>query len=499
MVADCGDDVHECGYTKTKDGSHNYGLWAYHMTCQDYQTLINRNWRRSGKYLYKPDPSKGAVILYTIRLDASKFTPDKKHEKVVKKLVNYLDGEVPPKTEEKPKEKKVNLDENQIELLKIMDYILPNVLEELKIEEKLKKEVIDKSKEILFIMECKDQKSTYYSNIGFRLSAYLKSKNVKISPHDINHSFTSKLKEDFSIKNDMILFPRKPITKKEEIKVQEMKEKKITHKLEIKMLPSSFDQESYKLYKKYQMSVHKDKEEKLSEKGYTGFLIDSPLYYEKTGKEGNFQIKEDIPGLEGLSKVTLCSFQGYGSYHVQYRMDGKLFMVAVIDMLPECLSSVYLFYDPDFDFISPGVYSSLSEILYVKQLSKYLPSLKYYYLGYYIHNVQKMKYKAQYQPSDLLCPTKYVFVSMKDVLELVEKDTKEGVKPNERKLQLYDGKVSPISTNTDQVLCMLQQQLYRFSSLKEFLGNEMKKTVLKYQQLVGEDLSKSMIFIINLG
>lgn len=495
IVVDCGENTHDCGYTKIENGSTNHGLWAHYLTCQNYQELIDRNWRRSGKYLYKPDPTKCACILYTIRLDASQFVPEKKHEKVVKKLLNYLNGENPKPIEQKPKEKKVYLDENQIELLKLYESLLPSLLDDLKIEENLKKEIFNNLKEVLFVMECKDQKSTYYCNIGLRLSAFLKKRNVQIPPKDIVKILTLKLKENFTVKNDLILLSRNPV--KKEIEKEEMKEKE-THKLEIKMFPSKFDQESFKLYKKYQVSIHQDKEEDLSEKGFTKFLIDSPLYYEKTGKEGKFEIKEEITGLEGLSKITLCDFQGYGSYHIQYRIDGKLFMVAVVDMLPYCLSSVYLFYDPDYDFISPGVYSSLSEILYVKALSKILPNLKYYYLGFYIHNVQKMRYKGQYQPSELLCPTKNIFVPMKDVLELIEKDTKEGVKPSERKLILYDGKINSTSTNTDQVLCMLQNQLFKFASLKDLLGNEMKKSVLKYQQLVGENLSKSMVLIINL-
>ena len=32
------------------------------------------------------------------------------------------------------------------------------------------------------------------------------------------------------------------------------------------------------------------------------------------------------------------------------------------------------------------------------------PSLHYYYMGFYIHTCHKMKYKAGYEPSDLLCP-----------------------------------------------------------------------------------------------
>ncbi len=35
-----------------------------------------------------------------------------------------------------------------------------------------------------------------------------------------------------------------------------------------------------------------------------------------------------------------------GGFHQQYLLDGKIFCVGVVDLLPNCLSSVYLFYDP---------------------------------------------------------------------------------------------------------------------------------------------------------
>jgi arginine-tRNA-protein transferase len=38
-------------------------------------------------------------------------------------------------------------------------------------------------------------------------------------------------------------------------------------------------------------------------------------------------------------------------------------------------------------------------------------SLRYYYLGYYIHSCPKMVYKADYAPSELLCPQRQVWVA----------------------------------------------------------------------------------------
>lgn len=43
------------------------GMWASCLTVQAYQDLIDRGWRRSGKYCYKSTMDKTCCPLYTIR------------------------------------------------------------------------------------------------------------------------------------------------------------------------------------------------------------------------------------------------------------------------------------------------------------------------------------------------------------------------------------------------------------------------------------------------
>ncbi|KAL0178590.1 hypothetical protein M9458_027484, partial [Cirrhinus mrigala] len=50
---------------------------------------------------------------------------------------------------------------------------------------------------------------------------------------------------------------------------------------------------------------------------------------------------------------------GYGSFHQQYWLDGRIVAVGVLDILPSCVSSVYLYYHPDFSSLSLGTYSAL--------------------------------------------------------------------------------------------------------------------------------------------
>ncbi|KAJ3309218.1 Arginyl-tRNA--protein transferase 1, partial [Gonapodya sp. JEL0774] len=158
----------------------------------------------------------------------------------------------------------------------------------------------------------------------------------------------------------------------------------LKHRLEVTLVAAAFEKETFDLYCKYQRIVHRDDEDHLSEKRYTGFLVDSPLTPEDNDDE--------------------TSFPGYGSFHQKYYLDGRLVAVAVLDILPKCVSSVYFLYDPELVFLSPGVYGALREIGFTLGLAKLRPDLRYYYMGFYIHSCAKMRYKAQYKPSDLLDP-----------------------------------------------------------------------------------------------
>jgi len=78
---------------------------------------------------------------------------------------------------------------------------------------------------------------------------------------------------------------------------------------------------------------------------------------------------------------------------VEFRQDGMLRMVSIIDVLPDGLSSVYTFYEPDIPGTSFGTYNILWQIAFCRQLDR-----PYLYLGYWIARSRKMAYKSQYQP-----------------------------------------------------------------------------------------------------
>lgn len=146
-----------------------------------------------------------------------------------------------------------------------------------------------------------------------------------------------------------------------------------SNNLTIETIPAVFTDEVYELYKKYQVAVHNDKLEELTIEKFSDFLVNSSLPCE--------------PGR-------------LGTHHQLYRIDGRLVAVGVIDLLPTSLSSVYCFYDPQLRHLALGKYSALCEISYCVD-----NAIEFYCLGFYIHSCAKMKYKGDYSPSELLCPT----------------------------------------------------------------------------------------------
>lgn len=82
---------------------------------------------------------------------------------------------------------------------------------------------------------------------------------------------------------------------------------------------------------------------------------------------------------------------------VEFREQGVLLMISVIDFLSDGLSSVYTFYDPDMPQARLGVYNVLWQIELCRKLD-----LNFVYLGYWIEHSRKMSYKAQYQPAQCL-------------------------------------------------------------------------------------------------
>lgn len=80
-------------------------------------------------------------------------------------------------------------------------------------------------------------------------------------------------------------------------------------------------------------------------------------------------------------------------YRLRHHPDQTLVAVALTDVMPDGLSMVYSFYDPDMAQRSLGTYLILDHIAQVRSAG-----LDYVYLGYWVKDSPKMAYKAQYRP-----------------------------------------------------------------------------------------------------
>lgn len=93
------------------------------------------------------------------------------------------------------------------------------------------------------------------------------------------------------------------------------------HRFEITLESDSFSKEKCNVFRLYQMSVHKEPASKCGDKSFERFLCSG--------------LSQKIIKTKGVTRRM-------GSYHQCYRLDGKLIAVAVLDLLPQAVSSVYL-------------------------------------------------------------------------------------------------------------------------------------------------------------
>ncbi|KAI6229002.1 Arginyl-tRNA--protein transferase 1 [Aphelenchoides fujianensis] len=313
------------------------GVWGFRLSHDHYQQLVDRNWRRSGRYLYKPINDKTCCPLYTIRLDANVVRLSRSQKRVLRVWSDFLKYDKRPAVRGDVTSR-VPVDPLASKSKKAADATPPNPQKDRSRKKKTKR--VERALE------------------------RLKAKNVDIE------KFQQERRERESKRRRTL-----------ESFLPEW-DPSFKHKLEIRTVrvgSAEFEEseaESFALYQKYQQIVHGDF--RCSHRGFRSFLVDSPF------------LASDPQGQEG-------------SYHQLYLIDGRIVAVGVIDILPRCLSSAYLFYDPAFAFLNLGTYSALREIAFVREMVKTRPQCHYYYLGYFVFACRKMRYKGGFKPSELLC------------------------------------------------------------------------------------------------
>ncbi len=131
-------------------------------------------------------------------------------------------------------------------------------------------------------------------------------------------------------------------------------------KIQIRIRPAGFTQAHFELYLRYTGSRH---------------------------REGGMAEADEERYLEFLT-TRWCP-----SEFVEFHLEDRLMAVAVTDVLPNALSAVYTFFDPELSAFSPGTFAILWQIAQARARG-----LQHLYLGYWIRDCDKMSYKERFRP-----------------------------------------------------------------------------------------------------
>lgn len=85
------------------------------------------------------------------------------------------------------------------------------------------------------------------------------------------------------------------------------------------------------------------------------------------------------------------------SFFIEFWLADRLMCAATCDELDDGLSAVYTFFDPDETARSLGTFAILKQIEWIKQQNK-----PFVYLGYWVPEAPKMRYKMQFSPLEIL-------------------------------------------------------------------------------------------------
>ncbi len=117
-------------------------------------------------------------------------------------------------------------------------------------------------------------------------------------------------------------------------------------------------------------------------------------YHSHMNEKKNWKYEPTSPDSYYQSYVAAAN--KYGK-EILYFIDDKLVAVALCDMMKEGISSVYCYYDHDYEHLSLGKFSILAQMSIAKQTNT-----TYLYLGYWIKDHFSMGYKENYKPFDIL-------------------------------------------------------------------------------------------------
>ncbi len=471
---------YKCGYCKSQDTSYTQGVWGFRMTCQDYQKLVDRGFQRSGNFVYRPVMKKTCCPQYVIRMDVAKFKLSKAQKASIKKFKRYLVEGWRPTPEVKISDV-VAGDREEASGLSLDVQPSPTKTDEstsspsaVTAPPRMKKPIKaglgpDPSKPSckkakVIRKEKKEQKKLAQLQQG----APLRDKNHP-KPGQESTSFTTENCSDRKHTQNLKEILRFP------------KDEECVHRFKCRLVKTTSDDEDYTstyresflVFQKFQTIIHKESIVESGEQQFSEFLINSPLVYDTISDAMTIK---------------------YGTYHQQYILDDKIFAVGVLDILPKGVLCEYLYYDPEYRFIAPGVITALLEVSLTQELHLQVPEMQYYYMGFYVQSCPKMNYKSRYSASDLLCPETYTYVPLGECIPKLK------ASPYSR-LAVVDVE-TPDQDCTEEELNAVPVSMgstsMTYSECKSLLGGEthmaevMEGMMKEYVEMVGPEVAASM-------
>ena len=502
----CGSSCSLCGYCSGKraalvsrsrnDSSKSYGMLipssnSSHLASEDYYKLVHRGWRRSGQHLYKPDNWDSCCPALTIRLPVTKFVPTKSQRRVLRKMHRALEGgtnnnntltktKIPANKKLKRETHAMHTD--SLPILKQLAEWTQSALQDITQQPSLPQPVHykitssegDSMTAISTICAAVAGPSKGNYNRGVlahqvveRLQSKSNTCNVEahetsgqiictISKQQMNgHHFESNgvsVPMETEAPIDDLLYdwfrnhcPQKQIKQPYNLQIT-------THPA----LESSLAPDVHQLYFEYQQKVHNDAPP-LSDQEEADWGDATPDFVAKAQIMLRTTYSDLTPTESSRMTASFSSFYRFlvdtplstdepktGTFHQHYRINGTLIAVGVVDILAEGLSSVYAFYHAAFahSLCPLGKFMILKEIDYCRE-----QELPYYYLGYYIHSCGKMRYKADYHPSQLLCPSTLQWVDAQEGQMTLDKES-----PERHCCRLFLGEVARDETDETTIM-----------------------------------------------
>ena len=146
--------------------------------------------------------------------------------------------------------------------------------------------------------------------------------------------------------------------------------------LSVSILPLAFHQEHFELYTSYQTARHN---EKMNDEKSNGDITEEKEKV-KVSQYREFLVESNVETLL-----------------IEFKLDGQLKMVSVVDVLSDGISAVYTFYETSDLHTSYGTFN----IMWLNEWTLNL-RLPYLYLGYWIKDSKKMAYKQNFKPQQAL-------------------------------------------------------------------------------------------------